>query len=68
MNMKNNIYQQEKLICPVCGKEFEANDDTRYIIAGGYTCTWECFLKESKERDTIKESKKRNKDSQDSKK
>ena len=35
---------QEKLICPVCGKEFPINDDTKYIVAGGYTCNWKCFL------------------------
>lgn len=34
----------EKLICPVCGKEFKVSDDTKYIVAGGYTCSWKCFL------------------------
>lgn len=60
--MKNNntntssksIYPQGKLICPVCGEEFEANDDTRYIIAGGYTCVWKCFLDEVKKRESQK--------------
>lgn len=56
--MKNNAYPQGTFTCSVCGKEFEANDDTRYIIAGGYTCTWKCFLQESKRRDAIRESKK----------
>ena len=32
------------MICPVCGKQFKASDDTRYIRAGGYTCSWKCFL------------------------
>lgn len=36
------------LICPVCGKEFKRNDDTKYIAAGGYTCSWNCFLKRVK--------------------
>ena len=47
-NKSKSIYPQGTLICPVCGKEFEANDDTRYIVAGGYTCSWKCFLKEDK--------------------
>lgn len=43
----NNISKsvtQELLTCPVCRKEFELNSDTKYIAAGGYTCSWECFL------------------------
>lgn len=61
MNMKNDIYPKGTFICSVCGKEFEADGDTRYIISGGYTCGWKCFLKEAKERDAIRESKKKNK-------
>ena len=53
--MKNNAYPQGSLVCPVCGKEFEANDDTRYIIAGGFTCSWKCFLAESKKRREAKQ-------------
>lgn len=45
-------------VCSVCGKEFEANDDTRYIIAGGYTCSWKCFLNESKRRELERNNKK----------
>jgi hypothetical protein len=41
---------QEILICPVCGKEFKKNEDTKYIISGGYTCSWKCFSKEAKRR------------------
>lgn len=47
---ENSIYPQGLLVCSVCGKEFEANDDTRYIINGGHTCSWKCFLTESKKR------------------
>ena len=37
---------QGVLICPVCGKEFEADEDTMYIAAGGYVCDWKkCFMK-----------------------
>lgn len=48
--MNNNIYPQGSLTCSVCNKEFKADDDTRYIIKGGYTCSWKCFLTESKRR------------------
>jgi hypothetical protein len=37
---------KKTLTCPVCGEEFEVTDDTKYIIAGGYTCSWKCFLNE----------------------
>ena len=36
-------------------KEFEANGDTRYIISGGYTCSWKCFLNEVKRREAKKQ-------------
>ena len=53
-----SIYPQGTFICPICGKEFKANDDTRYFIAGGYTCSWKCFLTEAKEYSEKKNSKK----------
>lgn len=60
--MKNKIKPKsldppEKLICTVCGEEFEPDDDTKYIIAGGYTCDWKCFLNEAKRRDAEKKEK-----------
>ena len=54
--MKNSIYPEGTLICPICNKEFEANEDTRYIISGGYTCSWKCFLKEMKKREAKKKA------------
>ena len=39
------------LICTVCGKEFKRSDYTKYIINGGYTCSWKCFINEAKRRD-----------------
>ena len=51
---------QGTLICPVCREEFKPNDDTKYIIAGGYVCDWKCFLKESKRRYAEKEAKNKN--------
>ena len=58
-NNKNNIVSkppepQGKMICTVCGKEFEANDNTRHIINGGFTCSWGCFNNEAKRRAAIK--------------
>ena len=50
----------EILTCPVCGKEFKVNNDTKYIIAGGYTCSWKCFLKEAKKRDAIRKENESN--------
>ena len=55
--MRNDAYPQGILICSVCGKEFKATDDTRYIIAGGYTCTWKCFLNEMKQREAKRKTK-----------
>lgn len=44
-----NVTIGEKLICPVCGNEFKATEDTKYIAGGGYTCDWKCFLVKVKE-------------------
>ena len=55
------IYPQGSLICPVCGKEFKTNNDTRYIIKGGYTCSWKCFLTEAKKRNDEKNAKEKEK-------
>lgn len=64
--MGNNKYPQGEYVCPICNKEFEANDDTRYVIHGGYTCSWGCFLnevkrleKEKNEDDTPRRGRKR---------
>lgn len=46
---------QDKLVCTVCGKEFKITGDTKYIINGGYTCSWKCFYKEAKRRDAERE-------------
>lgn len=59
--MNINTYPQGSFICPVCGKEFKANNDTRYIIKGGYTCSWKCFLTESKKRSDKKNTKEKKK-------
>ena len=36
----------EKLVCPVCGKEFKATENTVFVIHNAYTCSWACFKKE----------------------
>lgn len=45
------------LTCPVCQKEFKPSDDTKYIAAGGYTCSWDCFLKVTKKQEDKKNNK-----------
>ena len=39
-----------KYICSVCEKQFVATEDNKYIINGGYTCSWKCFLQEFRKR------------------
>ena len=48
---------KEILVCPVCGKEFEPNDDTKYIASGGYTCSWKCFLVVAKKHSEKRKNK-----------
>lgn len=48
------IYPQGTFTCPICKKEFEADDNTRFIISGGYTCSWKCFSNEVKKRGDMK--------------
>lgn len=45
MSLKTPI-NGTKLQCPVCGKEFKATDETRYIIHDAWTCSWKCFKAE----------------------
>lgn len=66
--MKNNIYPEGMLTCSVCGKEFKANDDTRYIISGGYTCSPKCFFKEVKEKEAQKRKDREDKNNKKNKK
>lgn len=66
MSVKRNIttesiYPQGELICSVCGKKFKANEKTRFIIAGGYTCDWNCFSDEYKKREAERKENKNNK-------
>ena len=58
-NRTDSTYPQGISTCPICGKEFKATDNTRFIICGGYTCSWKCFSNEIKKREAAK--KKENK-------
>lgn len=34
----------DKLICPVCGKEFIADENTCFATTKGFVCGWACFI------------------------
>lgn len=60
--MKDNdilmsMYPKGLFVCPICRKEFEADDNTRYIIGGGFVCSWKCFSVEDKRRNAEKKEK-----------
>lgn len=46
--------EPENPICPVCGKQFKMTVDTCYIIGRQYTCSFKCFLKFVKKRESEK--------------
>lgn len=48
-NTIEDVIIGEKLICPVCNKTFVVSEDTKYIVVGGYTCEWKCFLAKVRE-------------------
>ena len=57
--IKELVNSKGLLTCPVCQKEFKPNDDTKYIAAGGYTCSWKCFLTVVKQREEEKAKNKK---------
>ena len=59
--IKELVNSKGFLTCPVCQKEFKPTDDTKYIVTGGYTCSWKCFLIEVKKQEENKQSKKNKK-------
>ena len=60
-NKLESLYPKGSYTCPICNKEFEATEDTRYIIGGGYTCSWKCFLTEHRKREAEKEAENKRK-------
>ena len=44
------LNHQGMLTCPVCNKEFKPNDDTNYIVSGGFTCSSKCFFVEVRKK------------------
>lgn len=59
MKKNNPKAPQEVLICPVCQKEFEPDENTKYLLGKNYTCDWKCFLNGVKEKKAAKEKEKR---------
>lgn len=47
--MDFGVHPGDRIACPVCGKTFTADEDTTAIIAGGYVCSWSCFMKKHRE-------------------
>ena len=52
--MNFNAIIGETLVCPVCGESFVVTEDTKYFTAGGFTCTWKCFLVDIKAKSSKK--------------
>ena len=54
------------LTCPICKKEFKPNEDTNYIVTGGYTCSWKCFWTSVKirEKQKVKDRQKKEQEKQ----
>lgn len=48
----------DKLICPVCKKEFTVTEDTNYYVKGGPVCNWKCFKQRLKDTEEDRQIKK----------
>lgn len=48
----------DKLLCPICGKEFTVTENTKYIFNKQYACEWPCFLEKVKKCDEERNNKK----------
>lgn len=46
---------QDILICPVCGKEFQKDGNTKFTINREYTCSWKCFRDEVNRHEAMKQ-------------
>lgn len=38
----------DKVICPVCQKQYIFSVENAYIISGDYACDWKCFMTRAK--------------------
>ena len=47
----------DKLTCPVCNKKFTVDENTNYIVKGGYVCDWKCFKKRMKDTEAERKAK-----------
>lgn len=53
----------DKVICPVCKKQYTFSEENYCIISGEYTCDWKCFtgqvkkVMKEKEEQTSKKQK-----------
>ena len=54
----NRVEKGDKLICPVCSKEFLVDENTCYICKGGYVCSWKCFSTNNREVEAKKQAEK----------
>lgn len=45
----------EKVICPVCKKQYIFSEENCYIICGDYACEWKCFIGHVKKIEKEKE-------------
>lgn len=51
----HQLKQGDNIYCSVCGKPFTLGPQHKYIINGGYSCSWECFLKASRPKEEVKQ-------------
>ena len=48
MTLDKDPVKGQSYVCPVCGNTFVATDEHKYVICGGFTCSWKCFLSATK--------------------
>lgn len=44
MTLDKDLILGQSYVCPACGKTFVATTEHRYIICGGFVCSWKCFI------------------------
>ena len=48
MTLDKDLVKGQSYVCPVCGKTFVATNEHKYVICGGFPCSWKCFLSATK--------------------